>query len=239
MIEKQEPGVGGGLPKHCSDASFLERIPGKPDTVCRVHQLTAAELNAGAAGWFYEVTGRHECGDGANGGSDRPAVRLVGSAVPGLGQVGLSLTCSFAQTEDEDDAGAGWVPPDRCGPLPAASSSHVGEACMPRVVPERGFDDRVASLQLGAGTCPGGACLVYHLGGDTSSDCEDRRDNPVPFSRRCADEADLRSRVYCTCRCDAPEGEPECACPHGFSCQPVLSDAAGDLRGGYCVKNGT
>jgi hypothetical protein len=239
-VQEKEPGEVSELPEHCSDAPYLERIDGEPDTVCRVHQLTTGELAAGKDGWYYDVSAQRECRNGAS------SVRLTGNAIPGPGKVLLNISCVFAQAANEGDAGINWTPIDECGPLPASSASHVGDDCSPQVVPEGGFDDRVASVHIGVeDQCGGGACLVYHFKGDPSSPCDAVDDSGVPIDAgrfvpsTCPRESELRDRVYCTCRCDAPEGEPECACPHGFSCQPALADVPGDLRGGYCVKDGT
>ena len=68
---------------------------------------------------------------------------------------------------------------------------------------------------------------------------------PDPLSgdpgRICVSGDELNQRVYCSCRCRAPEGDPGplCDCPDRFSCVDVVDDGPPGLRGGYCVRNGT
>jgi hypothetical protein len=49
--------------------------------------------------------------------------------------------------------------------------------------------------------------------------------------------------VYCSCRCDGPEGTgPFCACPSGFECAHLVDDTGNghaELAGSYCIKAGT
>ena len=45
--------------------------------------------------------------------------------------------------------------------------------------------------------------------------------------------------MYCSCRCNAPDGTDECKCPSGFACVDALQDGPDALRGGYCVREGT
>jgi hypothetical protein len=52
----------------------------------------------------------------------------------------------------------------------------------------------------------------------------------------CATAEETAAHVYCTCRCDAPEGFEQCACPDGFSCTHLLTHGGNDLRGGYCLR---
>jgi hypothetical protein len=49
-------------------------------------------------------------------------------------------------------------------------------------------------------------------------------------------------RVYCSCRCSAPEGDPGelCECPEEFFCvDDVVPAGVPGVRGGYCVRDGT
>jgi hypothetical protein len=118
----------------------------------------------------------------------------------------------------------------------AASVSHVGRACSPQSIPEGGFDDRVAYLGTSDDeSCGGGVCLVYHLRGDPREGCvSDSKSSTV-----CADPDEIAGRVYCSCRCDAPDGYAECKCPSGFSCQDVIVEGSANVAGGYCARNGT
>jgi hypothetical protein len=45
------------------------------------------------------------------------------------------------------------------------------------------------------------------------------------------------ARSYCTCRCQGA-GDPStlCACPEGFTCQPVFATGEAAVQGSYCVR---
>jgi hypothetical protein len=119
----------------------------------------------------------------------------------------------------------------------AASVSHVGRACSPQSIPEGGFDERVAYLGTSDDeSCGGGVCLVYHLRGDPREGCEA---DSKASTTVCADPDEVESRVYCSCRCDAPDGYAQCKCPSGFSCEDVVEQGGGNIAGGYCVRNGS
>jgi hypothetical protein len=124
----------------------------------------------------------------------------------------------------------------RLAPNSASHKNTVGDSCMPQVVPEDGFAESQAYLQTGAADCGTGACLVYHLEGDTTPGCEDVDAGDL---ERCADPAQAEDRVYCSCRCAGPgvASSELCDCPDGFSCQEELfRDAPEALRGGYCMR---
>ena len=47
-------------------------------------------------------------------------------------------------------------------------------------------------------------------------------------------------RVYCTCRCDAPDDSfATCECPSDYSCEKVPDLGGPGIEGNYCVKKGT
>ena len=124
--------------------------------------------------------------------------------------------------------------------IPEDSSEHedeVGRSCLPESIPERGFDDSEVIVETGSRSCVTGACVVYHLAGDPDAKCNNQGD---PACQEPSQE-ELNKRAYCSCRCDAPQGDPGelCACKPGFSCVPALLDAPPGIRGSYCVKNGT
>jgi hypothetical protein len=124
----------------------------------------------------------------------------------------------------------------------SASAERVGDACLPDEVPEGGFADQEAYLASGSADCGGGVCIVYRLRGDPREGCVPERpdpNDPTSVGRECAEPDKVRDHVYCTCRCDAPDGYAECGCPDGFTCVDVLDQGSADIRGGYCVKNGT
>lgn len=130
-------------------------------------------------------------------------------------------------------------PGDTCSAGASSTSpAKVGDPCFTLLVPEGGFEDSTAYVEGNSPYCNGGACLVYHLAGDPRADCTGRGslgNEPM----QCADPQDVENRVYCSCRCDAPEGYDECQCPDGFSCVDVLDNAPREITGSYCVRNGT
>ena len=115
----------------------------------------------------------------------------------------------------------------------SADSSKVGAPCLPYVIPENGFDPRVAYVESNSPDCGGGICIAYHLDGDPAQGCV------LSENKKCPTSSEVERSVYCTCRCDAPDGYAQCACPDGFSCVTALSDGSDDVRGGYCVRNDT
>jgi hypothetical protein len=102
----------------------------------------------------------------------------------------------------------------------SVSAARVGDACSPDAVPPGGFNGRV---YVGAfdPECNGGVCLVYRLRGDPDQASTD----------------EVARSVYCSCRCNAPEGYAQCGCPSGFTCQDALHEGSDDIRGGYCVRD--
>ena len=81
-------------------------------------------------------------------------------------------------------------------------------------------------------------CLVNELEGDPRPGCRPP-ERPLFLGTPCPTESEIERSVYCSCRCDAPEGEPECECPSGFMCEPMFQDAPAGIRGGYCIRNDT
>jgi hypothetical protein len=198
--------------------------------ICRVGQLPAGpdglQRTGGAAdGWYYDdFSDAVLSGCGASG----QRIAFTPSAKPPLG-VTVKLLC---HTQRDGD---GMHDPERtCSAgSTSASAAHVGDACLPEVVPEDGFSSVEVYLETASQHCSQGApCLVYRLEGDPSERC-------VPAERTCAPPQEVAERVYCTCRCNAPEGYAECDCPRGFSCVELLEQGSDEVRGGYCVRNGT
>jgi hypothetical protein len=109
----------------------------------------------------------------------------------------------------------------------------LGAACLPEEVPANGFDPRVSSVETRPDQCESGVCLVYLLTGDPRPGCEASED------LLCPSPAEIERSVYCSCRCDAPEGDPGplCDCADGFTCVPTLDDAPPGMRGSYCVRD--
>lgn len=128
------------------------------------------------------------------------------------------------------------------------ASPAVGAPCLPEQVPDTGFDDREAYIESSSVQCETRVCMVFRLRGDPREGCVetgaavacDPNDPDCVPTVRCATPAEVRDRVYCTCRCNSGgTGFAECECPDGFSCVDVLEQGGPGVRGGYCVKNGT
>ncbi len=113
----------------------------------------------------------------------------------------------------------------------ACAPSGVGDPCTPENIPPGGFDEREAYVETGSVQCRTRVCLVYRYQGDPTR-CE---------QEECADIElqDIADRVFCSCRCRAPEGQPTCACPEGFVCTEdyIINNAmVPGTQGAYCVK---
>ncbi|MEZ4328002.1 MAG: hypothetical protein R3B40_22465 [Polyangiales bacterium] len=89
---------------------------------------------------------------------------------------------------------------------------YLGEACQPVNVPGGGFGPGDVYLERPNAACGVDWCMVYMLEGD-----------PTDTGG---------ARMFCTCRCEAPDGEEVCACAEGFLCESV----GGLEPTGYCVR---
>jgi hypothetical protein len=71
---------------------------------------------------------------------------------------------------------------------------------------------------------------------------DDPRPVTVPVRPQLVNRSPEKS-VYCSCRCDGPEGTgPFCACPSGFECAPLVASfgtSGNSFAGSYCIKAGT
>ncbi|MDH3625255.1 MAG: hypothetical protein OEQ49_15395 [Myxococcales bacterium] len=116
------------------------------------------------------------------------------------------------------------------------AESAVGDPCVPEKVYEGGFLASETYLELSSVQCATRVCLVRELEGDPNQIC-----TGVDDSDECVTENDIERSVYCSCRCDAPEGSslPTCGCPGGFICEPILETGGDGLRGSYCVRDPT
>jgi hypothetical protein len=133
--------------------------------------------------------------------------------------------------------------------LPDDSAMHeadVGRSCSPSSSREGGYGEAETVIETGSTQCATGACVVYRLAGDPKKPCGKKNDDRAcldlkSWSDALASEEEIAKRVYCSCRCDAPDGDPGelCTCKSGFSCVPALFHAAPGVRGSYCLKDGT
>ena len=116
----------------------------------------------------------------------------------------------------------------------------VGDPCTPEQIPPNGgFNPAEAYVETSSVQCETRVCLVYRLSGDPrcvghsiDSQC------PTPESIPMASE--VEKRIYCTCRCDAPNDSfATCECPDDYACVSVLELGGPGVEGSYCVKKGT
>jgi hypothetical protein len=214
-------------PERCSDLPFLEPAgAGEPDNACVMQQVSAAASAEGAEGWYYDDEIGDLCADG------RPGVHVTAGALP-WSRVTVQVECALIQAVD-DQGKLVDVAASECGEVTDASAENVGAACMPDGIPEGGFDPREAWVQTFSDDCDLGTCLTLGLHGDpTATDCEHGEDIGCP-----SDE-EIERTQYCSCRCDAPAGDPGelCECPEDYSCVPVIADGPAGVRGSYCVRD--
>jgi len=126
--------------------------------------------------------------------------------------------------------------PGCSGDDPAAG---VGDACLPELIPEEGFDRNRVYVETGSEDCQTNVCLVYRLRGDPNPatcvdpdvECADPETARVCQQQRCALDETHKHRVHCSCRCD---GSDACSCPEGFSCREV---GFGTPQESYCVRD--
>lgn len=125
----------------------------------------------------------------------------------------------------------------------ACGEPPVGAPCLPEQVPADGFNDNESYIEASSVQCQTRVCMVYKLRGNPDlATCQDQMcapDDQACMQLRCADEAEIKNRVYCTCRCKAPAGFAECECPEGFSCRDLLENADDGVNGSYCVRSST
>ncbi len=118
------------------------------------------------------------------------------------------------------------------------AESAVGDPCIPETVPEGGFLASETYLETSSVQCATRVCLVRELAGDPNNvqpECLGGND------ATCVSPNDIERKVYCSCRCDAPEGSslPTCGCPGGFVCEEILETGGDGIRGSYCVRDPT
>jgi hypothetical protein len=146
--------------------------------------------------------------------------------VPDSARVELRCSTALRTAIEADGPGAVPVAPplDRCA-KPAPTARGVGDPCTPDVRPAAGFEGSTAYVQVRAMDCESNACLVDSLG---DTDCDDNV---------CVADQSF-ARLYCSCRCDAADGDDGniCDCPEGFVCEDVLASGPDGVRGGYCRR---
>jgi hypothetical protein len=132
--------------------------------------------------------------------------------------------------------------------LTGCASPAVGAPCLPEQVPADGFDESEAYIESSSVQCETRVCMVYKLQGAPTGTancvpnpvtCTAGQKNCVP-QVKCASDDDVAKKVYCTCRCSAPNSKfSACSCPGGYSCAPVLEQGSIGVRGSYCVRSDT
>lgn len=225
----------------CSDLPFLMPAgPEHPPNACLVTQITADEAAAGEAdGWFWNTEM-----DADVCPNPRVGVAFTRGANPPSGVV-LDVACSRVQAAGSDGELVD-VDASECSEPPAGDVSDLGAACLPATAPAE-FDDLEAYVETPSQQCATGACLVFRLRGSADPECQPCE---KPADLQCVDDGGVRfcaakeqipKRAYCSCRCDAPAGDPgpRCDCADGFTCIEVLEDGPPGIRGSYCLRDGT
>jgi hypothetical protein len=209
----------------CDDYDFLspadddvfenaKDAPAAP--TCLVRQVSERAHERGEAGWYFLDPAPQYCTDAA------PAA-VVPTERPDFGwQIEMALQCKAAMSIDA----AGHV--DYVDDLAVCSQpkfpvvvTGIGNACQPKL----NINSQSPTLEVGGDDCALGMCLTQPLAKTT---CTQRADAPPLCSVH---------QTACTCRCAGDGPGPFCACPDGFSCQPLLTDYAAtpELAGSYCV----
>jgi hypothetical protein len=126
----------------------------------------------------------------------------------------------------------------------------VGQAC---IVSFTRFLAGEVVVDDNSGACGSGVCLAVDFEGNvscpygqeaTGGGCETPSGEPVegPVAPQLVDRPPSDA-IYCSCRCDGPEGSDLCACPTGFECRHLIDDlglgSAEEYAGSYCIKAGT
>ena len=153
----------GDAPAHCSDLPFL--TPSTDSTTCVVDQVAANPGDASTAeGWYYGEEPARQC----PAALDPAAIHFSDAARAPAGVV-VSLSCAFVQEVAADgklsssDGAMCKVPSVNAQDIKA-----VGDACLPKPVPEGGFSEQEVYVQSGSTECATGVCLAFHLNGDPS-----------------------------------------------------------------------
>jgi len=237
--------AGPDDPESCEGLGYA-RSTGKTDAFgrvqCALDQLPVVDgelAGDGADGWYYDDFSQGvqtACPAGQQH-------RITATQEPTGGTLRLDCLSALANADTVApqlalEADTVPVAPETCAAVEPAADLGLGASCTPRVRPERGFDDLEAYLEVGAPDCDGGGCLVYRLR-DNEDFCDPEDPNAV-----CASPDEVRERIYCSCRCGAPEGEDVdpaelCDCADGYTCLEVLPLGPIGSGGSYCVRNGT
>jgi hypothetical protein len=152
-------------------------------------------------------------------------------------------------------AGCGGVTDSAGSTEGAVTNTGVGDPCVTEDEARPGFSGFSAmevNIESQSVSCETGICLAYDFAGRVGcpyggSDCPTTGSPSVPVTVEVPPQLVDRppsSAVYCSCRCEGAAGTgPLCACPSGFSCEPIVAElgSPGDnsWAGSYCLKNGT
>jgi hypothetical protein len=224
----------------CEDLPFLEAVDdGTPGVshfttgvgaahVCFVKQVSSSDESA--QGW-YPMTRLH--------GFPGTCLHFT-SGISFLDGLSIWVTCPGTQTIARDGKLIDSDPalctvPDKT----PKHASETGKSCQLTTVPDGGFNSADVYVETNSSECGMGTCLVYHLEGDPNCKASDAGVDCAGHVPLPATEA--AKRMYCSCRCDAPEGDPGelCTCDPGYACTPSLNDGPAGVRGSYCVRRGT
>ena len=208
--------------------------------VCRVKQAKRTpDGEFDGDGWYV--------GERTPASDDAPSGFLPLRFTPSVGRLPDRVTIWVATSGAElitRDGTLKETDPDVCS-LPDDSAMHeddVGRSCSLTSSVEGGYTESETVVEAGSTQCATGVCIVYKLAGDATKPCGKKSSSTSCQNQRLgASEDEIAKRVYCSCRCDAPDGDPGelCTCKSGFSCVPTLFSAAAGVRGSYCLKDGT
>jgi hypothetical protein len=141
---------------------------------------------------------------------------------------------------------------DTAGSSEKARAAMVGQSCEPTGGPSGNFSASEVTVEEQP-ACGEGLCVVVHFEGRVScpygqdangGECQTASgaaiEGAVPPQLVARPPSDA---IYCSCRCDGPDGADLCACPAGFECRPLIHDIglaqAAAYAGSYCIKAGT
>ena len=163
-------------------------------------------------------------GDGAHGPCPDGTLDVVDF-------VGLRVcTNSLVEPEDVPDRVCVDATGQACSALTlVVPGLYLGESCVPASIPDGGYGPNEIHLESPNVACGVDWCMSFRLQGDPNFTLEDGCD---PDQAACPTDAEVEARLFCTCRCDGPEGDETCACSDGFVCETV----PGAEQRGYCVR---
>jgi hypothetical protein len=165
-----------------------------------------------------------------------------------------NLTTLLATTIAATLSGCGGMTDNAGSAGGAVTNTGIGDPCVTEDEAQAtfsGFSATEVNIESQSPSCKTGICLAYDFAGRVGcpyggNSCQTTGSPSVPVTVEVPPQLVDRppsSAVYCSCRCEGAAGTgPLCACPAGFSCNPIVANLGlgGDsVAGSYCIKNGT